>query len=387
MSGAEVLGVPACRCEVPKCPSAGVPKCRVLKCRSARRLHCCAWRDVQHAGTPALQHLSTPALRHPGTPALRHIANPSARLPPAPPAGTTTPTSTTGRTPRRWRAGTCRSGPGWRRRRRAGPGAGLRHGANRAAGRPQRDAHGRHRLVGADARAGADPSAPRAAGPARAPGARRHPAPARFPIGHFAPRDGALRHPAVAGRRRRLARHAGRGGRCACDPAAGSSWSWWPICRHGTSTSNQTKLRGWRAGGRSHVTLIESVRQDRTKGLTLFEQEFVERRGRARTSRRFTLAFRTAVGAADGRPARTRRPARHRAPGQLRRRSVDEDVGDVVADRDGAAERSVHCNAARWPERRAGLLKCLHDVTAPQGTDRHAARAPRHSAPGTALST
>jgi SAM-dependent methyltransferase len=57
--------------------------------------------------------------------------------------------------------------------------------------------------------------------------------------------------------------------------------------------SNETKLRGWRAGGRSHVTLIESVRQDRTQGLTLFEQEFVERRGRARTSRRFTLAFRT----------------------------------------------------------------------------------------------
>ena len=57
--------------------------------------------------------------------------------------------------------------------------------------------------------------------------------------------------------------------------------------------ANQTKLRGWRAGGRSHVTLIESVRQDRARGLTLFEQEFVERRGRARTSRRFTLAFRT----------------------------------------------------------------------------------------------
>jgi SAM-dependent methyltransferase len=57
--------------------------------------------------------------------------------------------------------------------------------------------------------------------------------------------------------------------------------------------SNQTRLRGWRAGGRSHVTLIESVRQDRRRGLTLFEQEFVERRGRARTSRRFTLAFRT----------------------------------------------------------------------------------------------
>ncbi len=57
--------------------------------------------------------------------------------------------------------------------------------------------------------------------------------------------------------------------------------------------SNETRLRGWRAGGRSHITLIESVRQDRKKGLTLFEQQFVERRGRARSSRRFTLAFRT----------------------------------------------------------------------------------------------
>jgi SAM-dependent methyltransferase len=57
--------------------------------------------------------------------------------------------------------------------------------------------------------------------------------------------------------------------------------------------TNETKLRGWRAGGRSHVTLIESVRQDRARGRTLFAQEFVEQRGRVRTSRRFTLAFRT----------------------------------------------------------------------------------------------
>ena len=31
--------------------------------------------------------------------------------------------------------------------------------------------------------------------------------------------------------------------------------------------------------GKAHLTLVESVRQDRRKGLTLFEQEFVERRG------------------------------------------------------------------------------------------------------------
>ncbi len=55
---------------------------------------------------------------------------------------------------------------------------------------------------------------------------------------------------------------------------------------------NKVSLRGRRAGG-THVTLIESVRQDRAKRLTLFEQEFVERRGRQKTHRTFTLAFRT----------------------------------------------------------------------------------------------
>ena len=46
-----------------------------------------------------------------------------------------------------------------------------------------------------------------------------------------------------------------------------------------------------RGGGR--VTLIESVRQDRRRSLTVFDQEFVERRGRRRTSHRFSLVFRT----------------------------------------------------------------------------------------------
>jgi ubiquinone/menaquinone biosynthesis C-methylase UbiE len=56
----------------------------------------------------------------------------------------------------------------------------------------------------------------------------------------------------------------------------------------------ERRLAGWRSGGRSHVTLIESVRQDRRRGLTHFEQEYVERRpGMRRTSRRFDLTFRT----------------------------------------------------------------------------------------------
>jgi SAM-dependent methyltransferase len=48
-----------------------------------------------------------------------------------------------------------------------------------------------------------------------------------------------------------------------------------------------------RRGRHSHLTLIESVRQDRRRRLTIFDQEFVERRGRARRIRRFTLTFRT----------------------------------------------------------------------------------------------
>ena len=53
-------------------------------------------------------------------------------------------------------------------------------------------------------------------------------------------------------------------------------------------------LAGWRqrAGG-AHVTLVETVRQDRTKHLTIFDQEFTERVGRRRQVRRFSLTFRT----------------------------------------------------------------------------------------------
>ena len=35
------------------------------------------------------------------------------------------------------------------------------------------------------------------------------------------------------------------------------------------------------------------MRQDRTRGLTIFEQEYIERRGRDVQSKRFDLAFRT----------------------------------------------------------------------------------------------
>jgi SAM-dependent methyltransferase len=45
--------------------------------------------------------------------------------------------------------------------------------------------------------------------------------------------------------------------------------------------------------GRGHVTLTESVRQDRRKRLTIFDQEYQERRNGRRTVHRFSLTFRT----------------------------------------------------------------------------------------------
>jgi len=62
------------------------------------------------------------------------------------------------------------------------------------------------------------------------------------------------------------------------------SWS-----EHGKRVS----MRGRRRPGGAQVTLLESVRQDRAKGLTIFDQEFVERRGSAVRRRSFSLAFRT----------------------------------------------------------------------------------------------
>jgi SAM-dependent methyltransferase len=51
-------------------------------------------------------------------------------------------------------------------------------------------------------------------------------------------------------------------------------------------------LRGRRPGG-ARITLTESVRQDRRRGLTIFDETYVERRGRAERHHAFTLTFRT----------------------------------------------------------------------------------------------
>jgi SAM-dependent methyltransferase len=55
---------------------------------------------------------------------------------------------------------------------------------------------------------------------------------------------------------------------------------------------NRIQLRGRAARGR-HLTLVESVRQDRRRRITTFEQRYIERRDRRSIEHTFSLAFRT----------------------------------------------------------------------------------------------
>ena len=55
---------------------------------------------------------------------------------------------------------------------------------------------------------------------------------------------------------------------------------------------NRLQLKG-RAVGGAHLTLVESVRQDRRRRLTTFEQRYIERRGRETVEHQFDLTFRT----------------------------------------------------------------------------------------------
>lgn len=58
------------------------------------------------------------------------------------------------------------------------------------------------------------------------------------------------------------------------------------------SYRRRVRLRG-RHGRDATLTLVESVRHDRRRRLTIFDEEFVERRGRQVRRRRFSLTFRT----------------------------------------------------------------------------------------------
>jgi ubiquinone/menaquinone biosynthesis C-methylase UbiE len=54
---------------------------------------------------------------------------------------------------------------------------------------------------------------------------------------------------------------------------------------------NRVQLSG--RAGPAHLTLVESVRQDRRRRLTTFEQRYIERRGRRTAEHTFELTFRT----------------------------------------------------------------------------------------------
>jgi ubiquinone/menaquinone biosynthesis C-methylase UbiE len=59
-----------------------------------------------------------------------------------------------------------------------------------------------------------------------------------------------------------------------------------------TEYDRRVSLKGKR-GRTAHVTLIETVRQDERRRLTIFDHEYVEKRGARKTVHRFTLTFRT----------------------------------------------------------------------------------------------
>ena len=57
--------------------------------------------------------------------------------------------------------------------------------------------------------------------------------------------------------------------------------------------SKKVSMRGKRGPNGKPITLVESVKQDRARQITRFEQEFVEGRGKGAVRQKFSLAFRT----------------------------------------------------------------------------------------------
>ena len=147
----------------------------------------------------------------------------------------------------------------------------------------------RHRSLGADADAGAAAAAPLAG--LGAAGARRHPPSAVPPPDAVLAGDGALRHAAVADARARSPRDARRPFTGCCRAAGCSPSISCPTCRAGPNTIAASAWRAAAATGQ--IRLTESVRQDRRRGLTVFDQEYEERRGARKAVKRFSLTFRT----------------------------------------------------------------------------------------------
>ena len=100
-----------------------------------------------------------------------------------------------------------------------------------------------------------------------------------------------LRHPAVADARADLAATLASVARV-LRPGGSSDSISSPDLPRWSEYRRRASLEG-RTDAKTTVTLIESVRQDRRRKLTIFDQEYVERRGRERTVHRFALTFRT----------------------------------------------------------------------------------------------
>ena len=93
----------------------------------------------------------------------------------------------------------------------------------------------------------------------------------------------------------------------------------------------RVSLKGWknRRGG-AHVTLVETVRQDRARHLTIFDQEFTERIGRSAGIAALRADVPDALGAPDGPPAREGRLRDHGAARRLSRRRRGMHAAEVV---------------------------------------------------------
>ena len=203
--------------------------------------------------------------------------------------------------------------PGRAGARRAGARARMRHRAHLAAARARRRRSRRHRSIGADARRAlrAARRQPPAASPIgalrlvrgdiRVAAVRRR---ASFEHGHR-----AVRHPAVAARDAISRR---RSSRCARARAGRHLRARSRARRAELARVHEPRPAARPAARGVHLTLIESVRQDRARRLTTFEQRYVERRNGRSTEHRFELTFRTLSVQRMTRAART---------GRLRRRS------------------------------------------------------------------
>jgi ubiquinone/menaquinone biosynthesis C-methylase UbiE len=113
----------------------------------------------------------------------------------------------------------------------------------------------------------------------------RRPAPFRLVMAPYGILQSLVREADLAAALASVARVTARGGLFGVDLV--------PDLPRWSEYHRRVSLRGTGVRRGTHLTLIESVRQDRRRRLTIFDQEYVERRGRSHRARTFSLVFRT----------------------------------------------------------------------------------------------